>query len=82
MTIPQMAALARDHWKKTNPEVYQRMVDNSDLEKEAIAAANLTQMEMNTLMKGGMSEAEAWQASRHLFIFADADSIAREYNVP
>lgn len=35
MTIPQMAALARDHWKKTNPEVYQRMVDNNDLEKEA-----------------------------------------------
>lgn len=82
MTIPQMAALAKDHWKKTNPEVYQRMVDNNDLEKEAIAAAKLTQMEINTLMKGGMSEAEAWQASRHLFIFAEADSIAREYNVP
>lgn len=81
MTIPQMTALAKDHWKVTNPEVYRRMVDNNDLEKEAAAAARLTLMEMQTLMKGGLSETEAWQASRELFILATPEAIAREYNV-
>lgn len=50
MTIPQMAALARDHWKKTNPEVFRKMVKNKDLEKESVAAAELTLMEMKTLI--------------------------------
>lgn len=53
MTIPQMAALARDHIKTMNPELYQLLQENGELQKETEAAAKLTQMEMNTLMKGG-----------------------------
>lgn len=82
MTIDEMAAIARDHWMKTNPSVFRKMVKNKDLEKESVAAAELTLMEMKTLMRGGMTEEEAWQASRHLFILSDANSIDRAYNVP
>lgn len=81
MTIDEMAAIARDHWKKTNPTVFRKMVKNKDLEKESVAAAGLTLMEMKTLMRGGFTEEEAWQASRHLFILLDADSVNRAYNV-
>ena len=70
MTIPQMAALAKDHWKAVLPELYQTLQENGKLEREAEASAELTMKEMETLMKGGMSEAEAWQASRNLFIFS------------
>ena len=82
MTIDEMAEIARDHWKKTNPAAFRKMVKNKDLEKESIAAAKLTLMEMKTLMRGGFTEEEAWQASRHLFILSDAVSIDRAYNVP
>ena len=34
MAIPQMAALAGDHWKKVNPKVYQRMVKDKALVKD------------------------------------------------
>jgi excinuclease ABC subunit B len=37
-------------------------------EKEAIAAAKLTQMEMDALMLVGIPEATAWQEARELFI--------------
>lgn len=82
MTTDEMAAIARDHWKKTNPAVFRKMVKNKDLEKESVAAAELTLMEMKTLMRGGLTEEEAWQASKHLFILSDAVSIDRAYNVP
>jgi hypothetical protein len=77
MTILEMAALAKEHWKAVNPEVYQLMKSRGDLEKEAIAAAKLTQREMDTLMQGGATEAEAWQESRSLFILTDP---ATDYN--
>lgn len=68
MTDQQMAALAREHWKEENPRVYWKMVRRGDLEKESMAPAQLTRMEMNALMRVMMTEEEAWQASRHLFI--------------
>lgn len=47
MNIPQMAALARDHWKKTNPEIYRQMVEDKALIDCSEAAARLTQREMD-----------------------------------
>jgi len=79
MNIPQMAAQAREHWKVTNPEIYQQMVEDKALEGESEAAAKLTMREMKTLMLGGLTEAEAWQESRHLFIFKTAEQIAKAY---
>lgn len=77
MTIPEMAAIAKNHWKTANPATYQLMVTNGDLEKEAVAAAKLTLREMEALMRVGRTEAEAWQESRELFILTDP---AKDYN--
>ena len=51
-----------------------------DLERESLAAARLTRREMNALMRVMMTEQEAWQASRHLFIYKTAEQIAESYN--
>ena len=80
MNIPQMAAQAREHWKVTNPEIYQQMVEDGALELESEAAAKLTMKEMEALMLIGMSEQEAWQESRHLFIFKTATKMAQSYH--
>lgn len=79
MNIPQMAAQAREHWKVTNPEVYQQMVEDGALVGESEAAARLTMREMEALMSIGRSEQEAWQESRHLFIFKTERRIAESY---
>ena len=79
MNLQQMAALAREHWKETNPEVYQQMVEDDALKAESEAAAKLTMKEMETLMKAGMSNTVAWQESRHLFILKTEEAIAKAY---
>lgn len=79
MNIQQMAAQARDHWKRTNPKIYRWMVEDKALTAESEAAAKLTMMEMKTLMEGGMSEQEAWQASRELFIFRTKEQLEMDY---
>lgn len=81
MTLPEMAAQARQAWKEINPEVYREMVENQELEACSEAAARLTKREMDTLMTGtAMTEAEAWEASRHLFIFPTAKRLREDYN--
>ena len=79
MNIQQMAAQARQHWKETNPEIYRQMVEDNALEAESEAAAKLTMSEMKALMLIGMSQQEAWQESRHLFIFKTKEAIAESY---
>lgn len=79
MNILQMAALARDHWKKTNPEIYRQMVEDKALIECSEAAARLTQREMDALMLLKVTEEEAWQGSRHLFIFRTKEQLAEGY---
>jgi len=79
MNIPQMAAMAREHWKVTNPKIYRQMVEDKALVGESEAAAKLTMREVQTLMLGGLTEQEAWQESRHLFIFKTAEQIEKSY---
>jgi len=79
MNIQQMAAQARDHWKKINPEIYRQMVEDKALEAESEAAAKLTLSEMKTLMLGGLTEQQAWEASRTLFIFRTAEELEQDY---
>jgi hypothetical protein len=55
------------------------MVKNDALIKESEAAARLTRMEMDALMLLKMSEEEAWQASRHLFIFLTKEKLEKSY---
>jgi len=79
MNVPEMAALARDHWKKTDPELYQNLVKAGDLEKGSEAAAKLTLAEMKALMRIKIPEQEAWQESRHLFIFRTKEQLREDF---
>ncbi len=79
MNLQQLAEQARDHWKKANPEIYRQMVEDNALQAESEAAAKLTLREMETLMKGGMTEQEAWQESRSLFIFRSPEALEKAY---
>ncbi len=78
MTIPEMAAMAREHWKSVNPKVYQQMKKNKELVACSEAATRLTQREMQAqMLVNGNDEAKAWEASRELFILTDP---AKEYH--
>ena len=58
---------------------YRRMVRDKALVAESEGAAKLTLMEMKALMLLKMTEEEAWQESRHLFIFRTADQLEQDY---
>lgn len=79
MNVQQMAAQARDHWKKTNPKIYQQMVEDKALKKVSEAAASLTISEIDALMMIGIPEQTAWQESRQLFIFRTASQLEEDY---
>lgn len=68
MTPMQIAAQAKQYWKETYPKAYAAMQEKGMVEEEALAAANLTLMEMKANMLIGMTEQEAWQASREYFV--------------
>lgn len=68
-----MAAMAKEHWKQYYPEHYQVMVRKGMLEQEAEAAAKLTRREMDVNKLVGMTEQEAWEAAREIFILAQPD---------
>jgi hypothetical protein len=70
MTIEEMAAEAKKHWRQY-PAIYRKMQRRKVLDKEAIAAAKLTQREMKALMRVGATEEDAYQDSCHLFILTD-----------
>jgi hypothetical protein len=71
MNPKQIAELAKNHWREEYPEGYQTLVNEGRLEKEAHAAAKLTLAEMKAQMAAGLSEQDAWEASRHLFVLTD-----------
>lgn len=71
MTPLQIAAQAKQYWKETYPKAYAALQQRGMLEEEALAAAKLTLMEMETQQMGGMTEQEAWQASREFFVMAN-----------
>jgi hypothetical protein len=47
------------------------LADSPGSEREAIAAARLTIAEMKAQMLVGLTELEAWEASRELFVLTD-----------
>lgn len=79
MNLNQMAKLAREHWKVTNPKVYREMVKDGELISESEAAAKLTMREMEAQMMIGVPEASAWEASKELFIFKSSDQMRKSY---
>ena len=75
MTVKQIALMAKQHWLETDPEYMREVANILDLDREAEAAARLTLQEMETHLQSGLTEAEAWQASREIFIFNDPKTV-------
>lgn len=73
MNVKEMAMIGLQHWNEVNPEFVKELAKKIDLQTELEASARLTLREMETLMLGGMSEAEAWQASREIFLLKDPE---------
>jgi hypothetical protein len=71
MNLLEMAAIAKQHWREHYPEGYKKLKKNGHLESEAMGAAKLTMREIEANRKAGMSESQAWEAARGLFILAD-----------
>jgi hypothetical protein len=71
MNNPEMAAMALEHWKEFYPEHYQAMKTRGDLQRQADASARLTRMEMDTNKLCGMTEQQAWEAAKGIFILAE-----------
>lgn len=71
MNEQQIAAEAKLFWRENFPKSYKRLVGEGRLEREAIATAKLTLVEMESHMLLGATELEAWEASRGLFVMTD-----------
>jgi hypothetical protein len=75
MNVIQIALMAKKHWVETDPEFMRKAGQHLDIQQEAESAARLTLREMETLMSSGLTESEAWQASRELFVFRDPKEV-------
>lgn len=69
MTPKAMVQATLSHWASNHP------TETKDLPKDwllrqAQACAQLTRLEMDVLVAGGLSEAEAWAEARSLFCLA------------
>lgn len=70
MNILEMVAEGMAHWQEYYPDHYQSMMRAGELETELESSAILTRKEMDALKAQGLSEAEAWQQARELFLIA------------
>ncbi len=61
MTVIELSEMAKTHWKLVNPEVYQQMMDNGDLDNYVEASAKLVLLSMGTPQTRELSIAEAWK---------------------
>lgn len=72
MNRMEIAEVTKNHWRTYYPQAYRNLKTTGKLETEALAAADLTLMEMDVLIKTyRMSSLEAWTESRHLFCLKD-----------
>jgi hypothetical protein len=77
MNIPEMTAIAKEHWKEHLSPFYNLLVEQGQLQEEAEASAELTRMEMDVLKMGGMTEAEAWEAAMQIFVLMPPSKLAQ-----
>lgn len=77
MTLEQMQAATISHWRENYPEALKKLGTEMAM-RQARACANLTRMEMDTLMAGGLDEATAWVEARNLFCLTPPPEIEED----
>lgn len=68
MSVMELTALARKHWKKWLPEKTAELRANGTFNEETQGAATLAQAEIETLMKAGYQEHEAREVALPMFV--------------
>lgn len=66
MTPKAMAQTALNHWTRNYPQEI-RNSPKTWLQRQAEACAQLTRLEMDVLVAGGLDEKQAWTEARNLF---------------
>jgi hypothetical protein len=68
VSVLELMALARKHWKTHLPDKVKELQAKGLLEAETTTAATLAQSEIETLMKAGFQEHEAREVALPMFI--------------
>lgn len=74
MTLEEMQQITLNHWRATDPSRMKKL-GPARVQEESLACAKLTRLEMDTLMKGGMSEEQAWTEARGIFCLASMERL-------
>ncbi len=75
MNVMQIALMAKSHWYEAEPEFMRKAERVLDIQQEAESAARMTLREMEVHMSSGLTESEAWQASRELFVIRNPKEV-------
>jgi hypothetical protein len=80
MSVIELRALARKHWKKHRPKMVREMTADGSLEEEIVGAANLAQSEIESLMRQGYQESEAREVAlaKHVLLPEEDDEPDQE----
>ncbi len=69
---------ARQHWSEHRPAMVAQMVSKGILEQQLTQAAEATAQQMQTLVGQGLSQLQAWEMTRELFLFPAEEPSASE----
>jgi hypothetical protein len=73
MSIPELAALTRKHWRKYRPQMVKELRETGELNEAIHGAASLALAEIDRLMKQGYQEHEAREVALRAFILLPAE---------
>lgn len=77
MTLEEMQAITLRHWKENYPQGLKALGPKM-AERQALACAKLTRMEMDALKAVGVDEETAWTEARSLFCLTPPPEIEEE----
>src|SRR5687767_14333702 len=77
MSLPELEALAREHWTEWLPDKVKALKAAGTLNEEIHAAASLAQAEIEVLLKQGYQEHEAREVALPMFILLKPEPGAR-----
>jgi hypothetical protein len=67
--LQQWIAAARPHWREFRPELYRGLEATGTLDERLLKAAEQTQVELDSLVKAGMTHQNAWEMVREEYLF-------------
>lgn len=78
MDLKNWISLARESWRENNPTLFKELNRTGKLGQALRQAAEKTHEEMSELEAQGMSNAEAWEATREKYLLLPPESVPDE----